>query len=58
MLAFTSMLALLDKTIIAMMGVPFLAIFLVGSLTMAVFGIILSLKESVREYPRQKKQKT
>lgn len=45
---FTAFLGLFDSTIAAMMEVPILAFFLVGSLVLAVVGVFLMLKDAAR----------
>lgn len=43
-----SFLGLMDSTIFAMMEIPVLAFFLVGSLAVSVLGVILLLKDAAR----------
>lgn len=45
---FAALLGLMDSTIFAMMQVPILAFFLVGSLVTAVLGVFIVLKDAAR----------
>lgn len=45
---FVALVGLMDDTIMALLGVPVLAIFLVGSLLCSVLGVFLVLKDAAR----------
>lgn len=45
---FTKVLSIMDSTIIAMLGIPVLSIFLVGSLVLAGVGIFIMLSNAAR----------
>lgn len=43
---FSSILGLMDSTIMAMLEIPILALFLIGSFTIAVVGLCLMLRDA------------
>ena len=45
---FTSFLGLMDSTIIAMMQIPILALFLIGSLMLAVIGLFILIRDAAK----------
>ena len=54
MYTFVRMMELMDKTILAILGCEVLAIFLVGSLVLAILGIFLLLKDAASDRNRKK----